>query len=93
MQMQATVRRTVRIGASIYDVEAGDVVDVDPRHVDRLSAFGFRPVDGSEESDPQDLEEAPMSALRELATRAEIEGRSRMNREELLEALRDGQEA
>jgi hypothetical protein len=94
-RMSATQARDVRIGGRRYRAAAGEEVDVLPRDVERLRPFGFEPVDEDVE-ESTDLEDANLGELRELAKEAEIEGRSKMTREELLEALRDantGQEA
>lgn len=88
MEMIASAARTLNVGGRAYVASAaGDAVDAHPADVATLERYGFHP--------SIDLEELTTGELRSRATEAEIPGRSKMDREALIEALRtpDGQEA
>lgn len=77
----------LRRAAGTYRADDGETIDVHPNDVPTLRAIGFVVV----EPDP-DLDEASYTELRELANDRQIPGRSKMNRDELLVAIRDTEE-
>lgn len=90
IELVATTARTVTVNGRRYTADAGATILADPRDLDRLAGFGLEP------APPPAADEATLGDLRERAKAAGIRGRTTMDREELLEALRtapDGQEA
>lgn len=83
--MRAEVARDVNVAGTRYQADPDEIVEVAPGHVAILAGYGFVPAD--EES--TDLEDRNLGELRELAAQANIRGRTKMHREELLEALRE----
>lgn len=85
IEMTATVARDVTIAGRRYTAGEGDTVVADRRDVGRLRAFGFA---YAGEPDPTyALDGLTVAELREVAADRQIVGRSRMTREELVEAL------
>lgn len=86
--MTTDVARQVRRGPRLYTADAGDVIDVHPLDVDRLTAAGFELVEEESSSEPgQSLEDRTVEELRELARDVDLEGRSSMSKAELVSAL------
>ena len=77
----------VSLGGRRYRAKAGDTVDVDPRDVRRLVAFGVDDLPDVEESDDRPLEDRTVPELRALAAARDVEVPSTARKAELLEAL------
>lgn len=94
MRNDQDVAKTVRRGPIRYDADPGEIIEVYRFDVPRLAAAGFSRVEEEISSDetPDDLDDLTVDQLRDLARDAEIEGRSNMNRAELVSALSNPQE-
>lgn len=89
-------------GAKIYEADPGEIIEVYRIDVAPLQARGFVIVreeleadagDGAEETTSEDpLDELTLDELSEIARERDLPGRSKLNRGELIAALRDHEE-